>query len=394
MIKNGKRALAHTERISWVKPIEGADNIELVGVLGWSCIAKIGEFQKGDLCVYIEIDSLCPEKEWCEFLRPKHFKVKSMKLGKFGVVSQGLALPVDVFDVDIPAKEGEDVTDLLGITYSVKSDRKRKGKGPDKYARMAQRRPKLFSNPIVRRIMKHKSGKKVMFFFFGNPKEDETYRFPKKYEYIHVTDEERVENIPWVLEDKESWVVTTKIDGTSATYILERTGKRRKPFDFYVYSRNIRQYDADQETFHATNVYWEAEEKYNIRNALEQVMALMPELQYVCLQGEIAGPNIQANPHKFKDLQFFGFNFITSDIGRWGTERAARLMNKFNIPWVPIIETEYTLPDSMEEFKAAADGPCEALGASGLREGYVYRSKDGKKSFKNVSVKYLLKKGE
>ena len=67
MIVDGKRALAHTEKVEWVKPIEGADNIELIGVLGWTCIAKIGEFKEGDICAYIEIDSKVPEKEWSEF---------------------------------------------------------------------------------------------------------------------------------------------------------------------------------------------------------------------------------------------------------------------------------------------------------------------------------------
>ena len=36
MIINDKRALAYSEQIAWVKPIEGADNIELVGINGWT----------------------------------------------------------------------------------------------------------------------------------------------------------------------------------------------------------------------------------------------------------------------------------------------------------------------------------------------------------------------
>ena len=32
MIINNKRALAYVEKIAWVKPIEGADNIELIGI--------------------------------------------------------------------------------------------------------------------------------------------------------------------------------------------------------------------------------------------------------------------------------------------------------------------------------------------------------------------------
>lgn len=38
-----ERALAHVEKIEWIRPIERADNIELIGVLGWVCIAKKGE---------------------------------------------------------------------------------------------------------------------------------------------------------------------------------------------------------------------------------------------------------------------------------------------------------------------------------------------------------------
>lgn len=58
-----ERALAHIEKIEWIKPIDGADNIELIGVLGWVCIAKKQEFKVGDKAVYIEIDSKCPEND-------------------------------------------------------------------------------------------------------------------------------------------------------------------------------------------------------------------------------------------------------------------------------------------------------------------------------------------
>ena len=57
MIINKKRALAYTARCGIIKPIEGADNIELMAVNGWNVIVKKGEFKEGDLCVYFEIDS-------------------------------------------------------------------------------------------------------------------------------------------------------------------------------------------------------------------------------------------------------------------------------------------------------------------------------------------------
>lgn len=107
-MENKERALAHIEKIEWVKPIEGANNIELIGVLGWVCVAKKGEFQTGDLAIYIEIDSKCPENdERFEFLTNKKYKVKTMKLGKFKVISQGLALPLSLF----PELDGKNIGD-------------------------------------------------------------------------------------------------------------------------------------------------------------------------------------------------------------------------------------------------------------------------------------------
>lgn len=163
-----ERALAHVEKIEWIRPIEGADNIELIGVLGWVCIAKKGEFNVGDMAVYIEIDSKCPETdERFAFLANKKFKVKTMKLGKFKVISQGLALPLSLFPELQDRNIGDDVTEALKITYASEEDAARKTNKVDpnaKYKLMAKRRPKLFANPIVRRIMRYSIGRKIMFF--------------------------------------------------------------------------------------------------------------------------------------------------------------------------------------------------------------------------------------
>ena len=69
-------------------------------------------------------------------------------------------------------------------------------------------------------------------------------------------------------------------------------------------------------------------------------------------------------------------------------------LTKYNIPFVPIINLSYILPDTLEELKAQADGKVDIEDGEGLREGFVYRSKDGITSFKNVSNQYLLEKGE
>ena len=119
--------------------------------------------------------------------------------------------------------------------------------------------------------------------------------------------------------------------------------------------------------------------------------------KYVALQGEIYGCSnngvkIQGDPHRIGELRIGGFNLIDSRHGRWDSVQAKKWCNVYGIPWVPIIDTNYRVPQDMEEFKLTADGSCEVEGSSGLREGYVYRKVgDPNFSFKNVSRKYLLK---
>ena len=383
MIINDKRALAYTTRVGEISKIEGADNIELISILGWKVIAKIGEFHEGDLCVYFEIDSKLPEKEWSEFMRAKHFKVKTMKLGKFKVISQGLALPINVFDVEIPNEENVDVTELLGVTYSVEEDNARKKTDPDaKYKAMASRRPNIFKKPWARWMMKREWGRKVMFFFFGK-KKDNPRGFPT---FISKTDEERVENQPWRIGDGKTYLCTEKLDGTSCTYALERKGKKK--FEFYVCSRNVRQQDEKQECYHDHNIYWDLAFKYNIEAVLRDILTLCPDLKWVCIQGEGVG-SVQGNPLKLAEDDLYVFNFKDSAAGRWGSNEAKILLEKYGMKWVPILG-EVQMPDTMEELKQLATGK-SVVNPNVMREGLVYRSLDGSDSFKNVSREYLLK---
>lgn len=384
--EKGIRELAYVVKIDGIEPIEGKDRVEAAIVGGWKVMVKKGEFRPGDLAVYFEIDSQVPEKEPFLFLAPKHFKIKTQKYGNF--YSQGLVMPLAELGLK-DVKEGDFLTEKLGVTYATAEDRKRKS-NVNKYDKMRNAHPKLFKRPLVKWLFKSAIGKRLLYIFF-RPKKDREKYFPNKYPYIKVTDEERVENMPYILEDKSEWVKTTKIDGTSSTYIAERKGRK---INFYVYSRHVRQFDPSQKSYHntETNVYWEMNEKYKIREFLESILTSNPDLEYVCLQGETAGVDLQGNPHKFPDRRFFGFNFIDSKNGRWDTIVAARLCSSFEIPWVPIVDEHYILPDDMEEFKLSADGPCEAPDAQGLREGYVYRNAlDPNRSFKNVSRKYLSK---
>ena len=379
------RALAHIEKIEWVRPIGGADNIELIGVLGWVCIAKKDEFKPGDLAVYIEIDSKCPESdERFAFLAAKHYKVKTMKLGKFKVISQGLALPISLFPELSDKVIGSDVTENLNITYSCEEDVKRKSNNVDpdaKYKSMAQRHKKLFSRPFVRKIMRYKLGRKIMFLFFGK-KKDNPKEFPK---WIVKTDETRIENAPFYLESTDKWIKTEKLDGTSCTFAVDRI--RKNKFEFIVCSRNVRQADRNQETYHESNIYWELADKYGIENILT-TFAMENGYNRVVLQGEGVG-SVQGNPYKMKENELFVFNLIVDGV-RLGTVDMAKFCEQNGLKNVPIIDTKYVLPKTMEEMKLEADGYSE-INPKVKREGFVYRSVDGQQSFKNVSREYLLK---
>lgn len=406
-----ERELAYVVRVDDIKPIEGRDRVECAVVGGWTIMVRKGQFHPGSLGIYFEIDSQVPEKEPFMFLEAKKFKIKTQKYktpdGQFW--SQGLLMGADDFGWTTAEREFDTcstcivdnngvahyvddesrfLTKQLNVTYAVAEDNARKSSSMDKYKKMAQRRPKLFAKKPIRWLMRRDWGKKLLFILFGKKKDKKT-GFPTHFPFVHRSDEERVENMPWILEDKEPWVKTLKIDGTSSTYILEKKGKHK--FEEYVCSRNVRQLTPSQKNYHTDiegNVYWMMADKYKIFDFLKSYL-IENNLNYVCLQGETAGPSLQGNPHKFKEICFFGYNFIRSDTGRMNSIEAAKICNAAGIPWVPIADEAYILPDDMETLKLDADGPC--LIGEGPREGWVYRSLDGQRSFKNVSRQYLLK---
>ena len=383
MIVDGKRELAYTAKITDIKPIEGADNIELVTVNdGWKCIAKKQEFKLNDTCVYFEIDSKLPEEEWSEFLRPKKFKVKTYALKKFSVVSQGLALPLNAFtDTYIPKDIGIPLTNVLQVTYAVAEDNDRKASDKDlKYKSMASRHPDLAKTWWWRKIWKLPKGKQILFFFFGK-KKDTPRGFPN---FVSKTDEERIENQPWRLGDKRIYLATEKLDGTSTTFALKKLGRNK--YDFIVCSRNVRQLDQEQACAHDHNIYWDMAIKYDIEKVLKDIL-IKENLDWVCIQGESVG-TVQGNPLKLKEDDFYAFNFITSNKGRWPSDTSAIMLAAYGIKWVPILG-EMMIPETMEEAKVQARAK-SVVNPEVYREGIVYRSLDGQDSFKNVDPQYLL----
>lgn len=382
MIINDKRALAHIQEVHNIQPIAGADNIELVHVLGWSLIAKKGEFKEGDLAVYIEIDSQVPASdERFAFLANKHFKVKTYKLNKFKVVSQGLALPITSFP-ELKAEINTDVTDALGITYAVKEDNARKA-NINPLSVLKQRKPKLFKKPFIKWLMKYKWGQKLILLIWGK-KSDSKTAFPTHL--CSKTDEERVENIPDVL-GTGPYSYSEKLDGSSATYAMER---KTFGYEFYVCSRNVRQIDMKQVCFYDENIYWEQAIRYNIEETLKYFLKTNPYAKSIVIQGEIVGPKVQKKTYNLKERELYVFNIII-DGKRMSNEGMVQIAETWGLMTVPVLGIIDKLPTTMEEMKEMAEGQ-SIIDAGTNREGLVYRGLQGQQGFKNVSLSYLLEK--
>lgn len=402
--KTGKRELAYIVTVDDVNPIPGYDRVEAASVGGWNIVVKKDQFKKGDLGIYFEIDSKVPATESFAFLEKYHYRVKTQKMCK--TISQGLLMhPSDfgwvVEDNQINTgkqylQKGDFVTSLLGVVYYNSEDNARKNPDASKYVSMAARHKKIFGTKPIKWMMTKNWGRKILFAAFGKKVEKKT-AFPTKFVGVSKTDSERVENMPWVLKDKTPFIVTSKVDGTSSTFILEK-----KPFgrwEYYVCSRNVRQLTLNQKNFHSEdeNVYWEVENKYHIKDFLKNYIN-KNGFKWAAIQGETAGVSekgvkIQGDPHKLGKLKFFAFDLINSNNGKINPLEGKNILAEYDIPWVPIVHETFILPDTVNEFKLQADGPCDIEGSSGLREGFVYRKANNPNfNFKNVSNKYLLKK--
>lgn len=395
-----ERELAYVVQIDEVKPIEGRDRVECAVVGGWTIMVRKGQFTPGSLGIYFEIDSQVPEKEPFMFLDTKHFKIKTQKYktpnGQFW--SQGLLMSAEDFGwktledsivddtnaLHFSIGESRFLTKQLNVIYAVAEDNTRKANSEDKYKRMAQRHGKLFAKRPFRWLMKRAWGRKLLFIFFGR-KRDKKSAWPS---WVQKTDEERVENMPWVLSNKSPWVATEKIDGTSTTFTMKRRkfGKN----EFYVCSRNVVFDKPDKQCFYSSNVYLEMAEKYNIEKVLTELLNVFPAAEWITLQGETYGDGIQRRDYSINEHQFMGFNLITSTEGRFDSVRAAKLMYDYNIPWVPILDENYTLPDTIEELREFVNSEPSRLDGI-IKEGIVFRSQDGLQSFKCVSPDFLMK---
>jgi hypothetical protein len=370
------RKLAHIEKIEWISPIEGADRIELVGVLGWQCISQKDEFKVGDKCIYIEIDSIVDkDNPDFAFLEKKHYKIKTMKMR--GVLSQGIVFPTSILHSKKDMKIGEDVTDILKITEVEDETPDIRQKEPPSLRR------KILSSPLFKRLMRYAWFRKFIKIFPRLRKNNEDGDFPS---WIAKTDEVRLQNIPRVLEKYANvpMIVTEKLDGTSATFGLK--AKRFGRYDFAVCSRNFRK-SANSKGVIPGGVYYEIAARYDIEKVLKKILGQCSATTVV-LQGEIIGSSIQKNKYGIKGRDFYAFNLVI-DGKRISSLTAKDILDKYGIKWVPILSPSFKLLPTVNEMIKCADG--QSILSDTPREGLVIRDQDNKISFKCISNDFLLK---
>ena len=178
---------------------------------------------------------------------------------------------------------------------------------------MAKRHGKLFSKMPFRWLMRRDWGRKLLFIFFGKKKDSRG--FPS---WVVKTDEERIQNCSWILNDKEPFIATEKIDGTSTTFTLKRGTGLFANDEFYVCSRNVCFDKPDATCFYDKNVYIEMAEKYGIEDKMRELLHdEFTDCEWITIQGETYGTGIQKRDYSIKEHNFMAFNFVTSKDGRY-----------------------------------------------------------------------------
>lgn len=350
------RKLASVRTIKQLSPIEGADRIEVATVDGWEVVVKKGEYQEGDLCIYIEIDSWVPHdvapfltaegKEPKEYKGVKGQRLRTVKLRK--QISQGLILPQGT--MGLYPKEGIDVTEPLGIVKWEKEQAEYKGPGEPRYTN------KVFPTDL----------------------------FPK-------TDQDRIQNVFEKRPKDHTYEVTVKLDGSSCS-IFRLDGELR------VCSRNLEIPIVLKDDGFWTKLWKRLMGKRVLYcNVDNQFVAMALKLQDdigegFCYQGELCGPGIQNNYEKLEKKEFFVYDIINLHTRTYlkPAHRRAIIFSTKLLKSVPVVVPDRSFPSSIKEALDLADNQ-KSMNRPDA-EGLVYKSnQDPTQTFKVISNKYLLK---
>ena len=359
-----------------------ADAIEIARVGDYQSIVKKGQFQDGDLAVYIPEQAVVPDRMLRQMgmydeVRGKGGlagslgnRVKAIKLR--GVVSQGLIYSLDAggfgwINEDSTPRvfiEGEDVAEMLGIT---------------KYE------PKIPSNMMGRVI-------------------GADFNATAKYDF------ENIKKQPSLFEEGEPVIITEKIHGTLLQIGVVPSNMANEKFykgRVIISSKGMGAKGLILDHNDETNIYAQTAVKHGLLDIMFDKFADGTDLfeRPVFLFGEVYG--VTKSGAGVQDLKYDGteIGFRAFDLcnGNRGKEEFAPhegfvfFCDDSGVPRVPVLyEGEY----SKDKLLELTDG-LTTLGGAHIREGVVVKSaletqhpKYGRKIAKSVSNAYLLRKGE
>jgi RNA ligase (TIGR02306 family) len=279
-------SVCYISTVNEINPIEGADNIELAVVGGWNCITKKGEQKVGDLVMIATTDAIVPfelsEKMGVTNYLRKGGRVRTVKLR--GVYSECLIIPITHIPFMENYYEGKDMMYVMNIY---------------KY------------EPPVKQIQLA-NGRKIRYQ--DNPNFHVYYKFPN------------LKNVPNMFTEDDLVEITRKIHGTNARYGIVKKNKlslwdKVKKFlrladkwieyEFVVGSHNVEK-GSDSNGFYDTNVWYEIEKKYNIKQKLWEYVKSRSIEQIgdgITLYGEIYGAGIQKGyEYGLNEIKFVGFD--------------------------------------------------------------------------------------
>ena len=240
------------QKINNIVKHPNADSLSVAKVLGWQVVFNHTQHQynEGDWVVYVEIDSILPDKPAFEFLRKLNFRIKAVTLR--GVESAGIIFPISLleecgYDLHGSFYEGMDVTDIIGASH--------------------------YTKPV--------------------PVEMAGEAFGGLPGYLKMTDEKNIRSFPDTITELigHPYYITRKDDGTSASYFLLKG-------EFGACSRNVHLKPS------TTNLFWRLAEKYQIERHMREFF----KDRDVAVQGEIVGPSINDNHLGLKESELHIFN--------------------------------------------------------------------------------------
>ena len=306
-------SVCYVGRISEIRPIEGADNIELTIVNGWHAITKKGQYKVDELVVVATTDAVIPvaisdAMGVTGYLR-KGQRVRTVKLRK--VYSECLILSMDILAWSDDLSEGMDMMDILQIY---------KYEPPVKMVEMS----------VGGRKFKHKQNSNFHIY----------YKFPN------------LKNVPELFTEEDEVVITRKLHGTNARFgIIRKTklslwdrikrlfGNKWVNYDYVLGSHNVEK-GSDSQGYYDTNVWKTIADEYKIKDKLWSYVKeyFTPERlgSGIIIYGEIYGHGIQKNyDYGLKDIKFAGFDVeIDGNYRGFNTERG--IFQTLDLPTVEV----------------------------------------------------------